>query len=33
MYKAAAELRYEDAAKLRDELFNIKEKLNSTRKK
>jgi len=33
MYKAAAELRYEDAAKLRDELFNIKEKLNSSRKK
>ncbi len=27
MYKAASELRYEDAAKLRDELFNAREKL------
>lgn len=32
MYKAAAELRYEDAAKLRDELFNVKEKLNKLKK-
>lgn len=32
MYKAAAELRYEDAAKLRDELFNVKEKLNTLKK-
>lgn len=29
MYKAASELRYEDAAKLRDELFKLKEKINS----
>ncbi len=28
MYKAASELRYEDAARLRDELFKIKEELN-----
>ncbi|SHH39433.1 excinuclease ABC subunit UvrB [Thermosipho atlanticus] len=33
MYKAAAELRYEDAAKLRDELFEAKEKLKSISKK
>ncbi|MBB6063195.1 excinuclease ABC subunit B [Thermosipho japonicus] len=29
MYKAASELRYEDAARLRDELFNIREKLKN----
>ncbi len=29
MYRASSELRYEDAAKLRDELFRIKEKIGS----
>jgi excinuclease ABC subunit B len=28
MYKAASELRYEDAAKIRDELFKVKEQMN-----
>ncbi|ABR31682.1 excinuclease ABC, B subunit [Thermosipho melanesiensis BI429] len=32
MYKAASELRYEDAARLRDELFMLKEKLKSYNK-
>ena len=30
MYRAASELRYEDAAVLRDELFRVKEKLKKT---
>lgn len=29
MYKAASELRYEDAAKIRDELFKVKEELKN----
>ena len=30
MYKAASELRYEDAAKMRDELFKLKQQSQST---
>jgi len=33
MYKAASELRYEDAAKIRDELFRVKEEMKKTTEK
>jgi excinuclease ABC subunit B len=33
MYKAASELRYEDAAKIRDELFRVKEDMKKTTEK
>lgn len=33
MYKAASELRYEDAAKIRDELFKVKEQIKKEKEK